>query len=277
MKTKKTFQRKLLSLAIAAAGCASALLVGTSAAQAQRSGDDFGFGGSTWQLGGAVFVAPKFEGSKSYGVYGFPFVAPGGSVQDNGFVQIKGVDDVRFRVIKYYGFEAGPLLGYRFGRDSSDSTKLAGFADIDGGLVVGGYAGYRFSSLFVSASYHHQASGTDTGGVVRLLAEQTLYKDGGLKLVANLGTNIASKDYMQTYFGVTPAQAGLLPAYSAGAGFKDVFGGLTATIELSRRWTLYAHGSYYRLVGDAGDSPVIDTRDQFVGGLGLSYKFDFGR
>lgn len=246
-------------------------------AHAQRAGDDAGFGTSAWQIGAAAVVAPKFEGSKSYRVLGFPFAAPAGTGPDGGFVQVKGADDVRFRVLNYYGFEAGPLLGWRFGRESSDSTKLAGFADIDGGLVAGGYVGYRFGSLFLSTSYHHQVSGSDTGGLVRLLAEQTLYKAGGTRVVASLGTNIASKDYMVSHFGVSAAQAGLLPVYGASAGFKDVFGGLTAMVELDRSWTLYASGTYSRLVGDAADSPVIDTRDQFTAGLGLSYKLDFGR
>lgn len=277
MNIKKYSRYKGLTEAAAVLALAAVSLFGGSPAHAQRAGgDDFGLG-STWQVGGAVFMTPKFEGSKSYSVYAFPFVAPASLGTGEGFVQVKGLDDFRFRVLKYYGFEAGPLAGYRFGRDSSDSSKLAGFADIDGGFVVGGYAGYRFSSLFLSASYHHQVSGDDTGGVVRLKAEQTLYADGRNKLVGSLGTNIASKDYMTTYFGVSPAQAGLLPVYNASAGFKDVNVGLTATIELSRSWTLYATGSYARLLGDAADSPVIDTSNQFFAGLGLSYKFDLGR
>lgn len=255
-------------LALAGAFFAGALGLVGSEANAQRA-DDWSVG--AWQVGGAAIVAPKFEGSKSYRVIAFPFIAPAGS-PDDGFVQVKGPDDVRFRVLNYYGIEAGPLLGYRFGRESSDSTKLGGFANIDGGLVVGGYVGYRMGSLFLSTSYHHQVSGTDSGGVVRLLAEQTLYRAGGTKLVANLGTNIASKDYMTTYFGVSTAQSGLLPTYGASAGFKDVFMGLTATVELNRSWTMFGTANYSRLLGDAADSPVIDTRDQFVAGLGLSYK-----
>lgn len=32
-------------------------------------------------------------------------------------------------------------------------------------------------------------------------------------------------------------------------------------------------GRYARLIGDAADSPVIETENQLYGGVGLSYKF----
>ncbi len=267
---------KLVRTCAAAALALGALSLSTVGASAQ-GGPDNGLS-STWQLGGAVVMLPKFEGSNSYKAVAFPFISPVGLGQGAGFVQVRGIDDFRLRFISAQGFEAGVLTGYRFGRDASDSAKLTGFGDINGGLVLGGYAGYRTGPMFFSASYHHQVTGDDTGGVVRLLAEHTTRFSPGTTLTASLATNIASKDYMQTYFGVTPAQSvGGLPVYSPGAGFKDVSAGLTASMELDPRWTLYVTGKYTRLVGDAADSPVIDTPNQFFAGAGLSFKFDLGR
>lgn len=262
--------------ATVALGLSTVALLLSQPAQAQRASDDY-FGAGAWQVGGAVVAMPRFEGSKNYRAIAFPFAAPAGISEGGGLVEARAADDVRLRLLRAQGFEFGVLGGYRFGRDAGDSTKLAGFADIQGGLVLGAYAGYRMGSTFLSASYHQQVTGDDTGGVVRLMAEQTMRLDARTKLVASIGTNIASQDYMRTYFGVTPAQAGLLPAYAPSAGFKDVFAGLTASFELDRRWTLYLTGRYTRLVGDAADSPVIDTPNQLFAGAGLSYKFDFGR
>ncbi|MDX2203155.1 MAG: MipA/OmpV family protein [Hyphomicrobiaceae bacterium] len=262
--------------AAAGALCALALAGATAtSAAAQTSGD--AILDSRWQIGGAVAVVPKFEGSKSYKAVGFPFVAPAGLGQGAGFVQVRGLDDFRLRLLRGSGFEAGLVTGYRWGRDSSDSDRLVGFNDISGGLVLGGYAGYRMGPMFLSASYHHQVTGEDTGGVVRLLAEHTSRLNSATTLTASVATNIASKDYMQTYFGVTPAQAGLLPVYSPDAGFKDVSAGLTASIDLDPRWTLYLTGKYTRLLGDAADSPITETPNQLFAGAGLSYKFDLGR
>jgi MipA family protein len=86
---------------------------------------------------------------------------------------------------------------------------------------------------------------------------------------------------MQTYFGVSAAQAAAslahLPQFDPSAGFKDVSLGATAAVELDPRWTLYLTGRYTRLIGDAADSPVIETENGFFGGAGLSYKFDWLR
>ncbi len=49
---------------------------------------------------------------------------------------------------------------------------------------------------------------------------------------------------------------------------------MTASLDLNDRWSLMLMGRYSRLIGDAADSPVIETENQFYGGLGLSYKFD---
>ena len=268
-------------LGAALAACAGLVCAAPSAAAQDRS-DLFGFAGTAWQVGGFVFVTPKFEGSKSYDVLGFPFVAPAGFGQGGSTVDVRGADDVRYRLIQRNGFEAGPLAGWRFSRDEDDDARLAGLGDIDGGLVVGAYGGYRAGPWFFSASYHHQVTGDDdTGGLIRLAIDHTWRPAPHWQLVTSIGTAYASSDYMQTYFGVSAAQAatslaGLAP-FDASAGFKDVSIGATASIDLDPRWTLYLTGRYSRLIGDAADSPVIETENAFFGGAGLSYKFNLGR
>jgi outer membrane scaffolding protein for murein synthesis (MipA/OmpV family) len=245
-------------------------LIGAGAASAQTTPDLFG---DRWQVGGFVYMSPSYEGGKSYEVVGFPFAAPAGFGED-GAVQVKALDDIRFRLIRTGAFEFGPLAGYRFGRDESDAPRLVGMGDIDGGFVVGAFATYRTGPFAASISYHHQAAGDDTGGLIRFGLEHTQRLAPALKITTGVGTNYASDDYMTQFFGVSVAQAGLLPVYNASAGFKDVYAGVTASLDLNDRWTLMLIGRYSRLIGDAADSPVIETENQFYGGLGLSYKFD---
>ena len=245
---------------------------------AQSSSDPFGAFGDRWQVGGLVYVSPKFEGGRSYQVTGFPFVAPE-VLAESSVIQIKGADDVRFRVLQFGGFEFGPVAGYRFGRDEDDAARLDGLGDIDGGLVLGGFATYRTGPLAFSVSYHHQATGDDTGGLVRFGAEHVTRPSAGFKLTTHLGANYATEDYMTSFFGVSGAQSissGLLE-FRPDAGFKDVYVGATASIDLTDRWTLLLLGRYSRLVGDAADSPIVETENQFYGGAALSYKFSWGR
>jgi outer membrane scaffolding protein for murein synthesis (MipA/OmpV family) len=245
-------------------GAGVALLMALSAGPAAAQGGPDLFGNS-WQAGGFVFVAPTFEGSRSYEAMAFPFILPAG-VGGDGALQIKGADDVRLRLFRAGSFEFGPLAGYRFGRDADDVGQVPGLDDVDGGLVLGTFATYRAGPLAFSLSYHHQATGDDTGGLVRFGAEHSSRLSPGVKLTASLGTNYATEDYMAAFFGT-----GL---YTPDAGFKDVFVGATAAIDLTDRWSLLLIGRYAHLVGDAADSPIVETESQLYGGVALSYKFN---
>jgi len=238
----------------------------------------FGSGDLQLQGGGFVAVSPKYEGSNEYRVIGAPFIAPA-NLNPSGFVQFKGPDDVRFRVLNLYGFEAGPVLGYRFDRDQDDADRLNGLGDVDGGLLVGGFGAYNFGPIKAFASYATQVTGDETGGVLRFGGEGRFNLTPAIIMTATVGATWADDDFMDSYFGVTAAQAGRsgLTQFDAESGVKDVYVGLAGDVALDARWTLKLSGRYSRLVGDAADSPVIETENQFFGGLGLTYKFTLPR
>lgn len=230
------------------------------------------------QAGALAVVKPKFEGSKDYDVTGAPIVGPAGGNGD-GPVQFKGIDDLRFRLIDRGGLEAGPLIGYRFDRNEDDSERLSGLGDVDGGVVVGGYAAYRMGLLKPYLSYHHQVTGDDTGGIARLGVEARLPVAARVAVTATGGVTWADDDYMRSYFGVSAAQnvASGLAAFDAGAGVKDVFIGLATDVPLGERWSLKLSGRYAHLLGDAAASPIVETESQWQGAVGLSYRFGVGR
>jgi MipA family protein len=253
-------------LTTARAGACGALLIALGAvpAAAQTAPDQ---PGNPWQVGGLVYVSPSFEGSKSYDVIALPFVAPASLGSEEGLIQLKGIDDVRLRLLQSGGFEFGPLAGYRFGRDGDDVSNVD-VGDVDGGLVLGAFATYRTGPLAFSVSYHHQATGDDTGGLVRFGVEHTRRLSPTVKLATGIGTNYADDDYMTAFFAV-PGE------FAPDAGFKDIFVGATAAIDLSDSWSLHLIGRYAHLIGDAADSPIVETESQLYGGLALSYKFDW--
>jgi len=239
-----------------------------------RDGDDIPL-----QAGGVVVLKPTFEGSKRYDAIGAPFVLPAGiSSGSGGMLQAKGADDIRLRLLSFNGFEAGPLAGWRAGR-SEDQRHLHGLGDVDGGLVAGGYVGYRMGPVMPFISYHHQVTGDETGGVVRFGLEATAKPAAWLSLTATGGASWMSSNYADAFFTVTPLQSRRsgLAVYDASAGIKDAYLGLTGDIALDDRWSLKLIGRYSRLVGDAADSPVVESENQLFGGVGVSYKFSLGR
>jgi MipA family protein len=240
------------------------------------SAGGFDFSDLEFQAGGIGIIAPKYEGSKSYEAVGVPFAFPGGKDGDDD-LSFVDLDSVQYRIIKAGSFEAGPLAGLWLGRSDTDGAKLAGLGDIDAGLVIGGYGAYRLGYTKFQASYHHQVTGEEVGGLLRFRVDAEVPVSPGFKLLAGVGTNYATNRFMDKNFGVSASQTATslagLPAYNPGADFKDVFVGAGLEMDLSERWTARLYGEYSRLIGDAADSPLIETEDQFFGLLAISYQF----
>ncbi len=272
--------RPLSFFAIAVSAAAAVFATAFVPAQAQ---DGYGAGpGFSADIGGAVGIKPKYEGSDEYEVFGFPVVFPdfgGGGLGDR--VTVRGADDVRFRLVEFSGFELGPLAGYAFGRDEDDGDLLRGLGDVDDGLVLGAYAGYRFGPVLLDVSYHQIVTGDDDGYQIRFGGSLEQELRPGFIGTLRVGATYADDVYMRSYFGISGVQAlnsvAGLSAYDAEAGIKDVHVELGAKYELTERITLKATGQYARLVGDAADSPIVESEDQFIGVLGATYRFDFQR
>lgn len=246
-------------------------------AMAADHGMDAGAASIDLVAGGMVIVAPKYEGAKSYEVRAFPFIAPAGfGSGGDGFVQFRSVDDVRIRVLNANGFEAGPLIGWRFGREDSDATRLRWIGDVDGGLLVGAYVAYRAGPVLPFITYQHQVTGDDTGGVLRFGIEHKTSLAHGITLTTTVGTSYADNHYMDAFFSITPAQSAAslagLGVFNANAGFKDVYIGVAGDVPLAKDWTLKLSARYSHLVGDAGNSPVVESESQFYAGVGLTYR-----
>jgi outer membrane scaffolding protein for murein synthesis (MipA/OmpV family) len=237
-------------------------------------------------LGGAVLVKPKYEGSDEHDVLGIPIIIPRLSApSDNPStfqsfrqrVNFRGLDDIRVRVLGGERLQAGVVTGYITSRDQSDGELLRGLGDIDGGLVLGAYTGFSLGAFEFDAAILDKVTGDDSGYELRFGVETERQLTARTKIVARVGTTVASDDYMQTYFGVTPAQATRsragLPVYSPDAGIKDVYFELGGELALGERWLLKAGGRYGRLLGEAADSPVVESENQLSGVLGMGYRF----
>jgi MipA family protein len=245
-----------------------------AAASATVALADEGFG---LQAGAAVIVAPRYEGSKEVRVLAVPILSPAGL--GDGRVEFRGPDDLRFRLLDLGAVSFGPLVGYRFGREEDDGDLLNGLGDIDGGIVGGGFASVKSGPLAASVSYHRQFSGDDTGAIVRLGLSAEHAVTERVTVTADIGTTWADQDYMDAYFGIDAAQSANsgLAVHTADASIKDVNVGLKAGMMLTDAWKLTLAGRYTRLLGDAADSPVVETANQFSGSATATYRFNWGQ
>jgi outer membrane protein len=242
-------------------------------------------------LGGAAVVKPKYEGSEEHDVIPIPIVIPrfgDAPAEDSSTfkqfrkrVNFRGLDDIRIRVLGGKRLQFGVVTGYITKREEDDGLLLRGLGDVDGGLVLGAYSGFTLGVFQFDAAILEQATGDYSCYELRLGAETTQQLTERTRIIARIGTTLASADYMQTWFGVTASQArdstAGLPAYYTDAGIKDIYFELGGTVDLSDRWLLKAGGRYGRLLGDAADNPVVETENQLSGVLGLGYRFHWPR
>ncbi len=233
-------------------------------------------------VSGGIALVPDYLGSDDYMVAG----GPAGRLSFAGNREIKLIAaTLSSNLLDHEYLRLGPVINYRFARDSVDDEVVDLMRDIDGAFELGVTAGldfkngtnsrYRFGA-FVEVL--QDVSGEHEG----LLVTGSLQYWRPLSLAWDIGirgsVTYASDDYMGTYFGVSAADSARsgLPQFSAGGGIRDVTVTPALVLHFSKTWHVGAFVRYQRLLSDAADSPVVDLRgdpDQFIVGLGVVYSW----
>jgi outer membrane scaffolding protein for murein synthesis (MipA/OmpV family) len=173
--------------------------------------------------------------------------------------------------------------GYRFGRDADDNDALNGMGDIDGQVVAritlaSEPANARGLGIFYGVEYETDVSDETNGDTFTLYAGDKFSLSPKTTLTLTGRTQWADDDFMQSYFGVSGAQAARSRnrAFQAESGFADV--GLEANLNyaITEHWMMFGTLGYSRLLGDAADSPLVDgegSANQFRAFTGVAYRF----
>lgn len=234
--------------------------------------------------GVGVGFLPDYEGSNDYQFAIAPFLRYTFEKQER-YVQLLA-NELSANVLNHPNFRLGPILTYHFGRDHNiDDRRVKRMTQIDGTVEGGIFADYLFR---LSQNPRHRFI---VGGQVQydLGGESHGWKFGGsarywhpiatpVDLFVATQLNFATKDYMETYFGVDSRDSvrSGLKKYTAGGGAKDFALSTGLAWYLSRSWVTTVGLRYSRLFDHAGDSPVVDQRgseNQFFTGLGVAYMW----
>ncbi|RYY25432.1 MAG: MipA/OmpV family protein [Sphingomonadales bacterium] len=229
------------------------------------------------RVGLGAQLSPSFPGSRDHSVrpYWDLSIARG----DTPFEYEAADEPFGFPLIKTGGFEFGPAINLESSRRRKDVG--APIDEVGFSVEAGGFAQLWVApGLRVRAEARHGITGHKS--LVGSLGADYVARDGD-KWQFAIGPRVSLSDrgYQQAYFGVSPrvATATGLPQYRPKAGVHAVGAIAGMHYALGDRWGVMAFAKYDRLVGDAGDSPMIRTygkRDQLSGGLGLTYTFGRG-
>lgn len=275
MNTRSTGRLRM----VAAMSTLLSLTVTTGAlAQAPNPGE-----GWHVRLGAAGFLTPDYEGSDHYEVKPIPDVE---ITYDNRFFLSR--QGVGADILSSNGLTLGAAIAYEGARKSRKAAALAGYRNVGDTAIGRIFVEYSIDRLMLSADVATDILGDGHKGTEATLSATWMFNPVGRTMVL-FGPSLtwASDDYMHSYFSTTadrlrptgPTELvvpGSRTGYKADAGFKNA--GLTAFLihPLDRNWAITGIAGYSRLLGDAADSPFVKdngSRDQFMGGFGLSYTF----
>jgi outer membrane scaffolding protein for murein synthesis (MipA/OmpV family) len=93
----------------------------------------------------------------------------------------------------------------------------------------------------------------------------------------SLGVSVsgANARYLQTWYGVTPAQSAAsgYAVYEPGSGLRDIGASATWRIEFDPQWAGFTSLGIGRLVGPAADSPLVRRAGRASVSAGIARRF----
>ena len=226
----------------------------------------------SFSLGVMAGVKPDYEGSDDYEFAWAPDVR----VSWRDIVVLRGKS---LRIV-YRGdrLRAGALVAAEGGRDEDDNNALRGLGDVDNGIAAGAFLDYRLiKRITLKSEFRQEFAGGHGGALLDIGVDMRVPLDKPW-IRAYFGATLASDDYMEEFFAINANQsAGSgLPQSDADAGMKSFTFSLSSGFDITENWVVGATAIYSRLTGDAGDSPIVESRgskDQFTVGAGVTYQF----
>lgn len=176
-------------------------------------------------------------------------------------------------------FLAGPAFKIRLPRRESDDSDLNGLGNVDFTFEAGAFAEFWVTDWLRTRAEVRQGFGGHHGVVADLTADLVMPVTSQLTLSGGPRTTLMTDKAIDPYFSVNSVQAANsgLPVYTASGGFYSWGAGTQARYQWSPQWATYVFVEYERLIGDAGNSPIVTqrgSRDQWQTGLGVTYSFD---
>jgi outer membrane scaffolding protein for murein synthesis (MipA/OmpV family) len=253
-------------------------LMAAPAARAQfgDGGGDGQAGVDMGQIGLAALSTPRYMGADTNRLRALPYLSYRWA---NGWF-IDPLNGLGHAWSPAPGRRMGLHLGVSPDREESDSSALRGMGNVDREAELGAFVQQRLGSwlggnLSVRSHLRYGAGEDHQGGQAELglgwgtrLAQRSLMNAG-------LSATWANQDYMQTYFGVTPAQSASssYAEHKPHAGLRDVRLSLTLIQLFSPTTTglLMVSQTYWQ--GEAADSPLVRDQRNTMAVAALMYRF----
>jgi MipA family protein len=236
--------------------------------------------GLSGRIGLGVATMPTYEGSPNRRTLVGPDLTLSYRSRDWGTVELgqrgliwNAVEAGRFRFALVAQFDPG-----RKDKDTSTlnptpgDKRLAGMGNVQASTEAGVGVGYGPVMVVARQSLSERGS---KGAQVDMTVEIPWSLSDRFGLRFALGATWANRDTMQTYFGVTAAQAQAtsFSVYTPKSGCRKVDASVGAEYAIAPSWKLQANVGFSQLGDVAAASPIVDRRNGASAALGMAYEF----
>jgi outer membrane scaffolding protein for murein synthesis (MipA/OmpV family) len=226
-------------------------------------------------LGLAAEAQPAYAGAHAYRVQGGPVI----NIQYSDIAFVSTGDGIGYNFLRGDHYRVGAAVAYDFGRrERDDYANLRGMGDISAAPVAKLFGTFVLSKKFPlilrvdARQILGGANGTvgDVGIYMPLPGSSKKFV-----MFAGPSVTLATHRYLQSEFGVTPAQslASGHPVFDAHAGMESVGVGFSATRFLTDHWLLNIDAAITKFKGSPDVSPVTETSTQREIALSLNYQW----
>jgi len=227
-------------------------------------------------LGTAAEVQPVYDGSRAYRVQGGPVI----NIHYRDIAYASTGEGIGFNFLRGDHYQVGVGVTYDFGRhEEDDFANLHGMGDISAAPVGKLYASWVLSRKFplilrVDARQF-------MGGAEGAVGDAAVYLPlpGSSKtfvMFAGASITFATDHYLQTLYGVTPAQsrASGHPVYEIPHSGTSAAGvGFSATKFITDHWLLNVDAALSQIRGSPAHSPLVERRTQRELALSVDYHW----
>lgn len=230
-----------------------------------------------WQvrLGVGAAFRPLYDGSDRY----HTLVGPSIDIRYRDLFFWSTGEGLGMNVLQGENWRVSAAAVYDLGRRGHDDpSRLNGLGNINPAPELKLAADYVVSKEFplVFRAALTRSFGGSNGWIADLGAympmpgsSQTFFWFAGPSVT------FADSNYMNSWFGVNPAQAAAsgYRQYDASAGLKSAGFGVTLVWFVNKHWFMTADGSLKRLLGSAANSPITQSKTEAGCNVSVNYQF----
>lgn len=236
--------------------------------------------GLSGRIGLGVATTPTYEGSPNRRTLAGPDLTLSYRSRDWGTVEF-GQRGLFWTAVEAGRFKFAVVAQFDPGRKDRDTSalnptpgdkRLAGMGNVRSSTEAGVGVGYGPVMLVARQALSERgAKGTQAD----LTVEIPWSLSHRLSLRSALVATWADRDTMQTYFGVTAAQAQAtsFAVYTPKSGLRKVEVSVGAEYTVASSWKLQANVGFTRLGDDAAASPLVGRRHGASAALAVAYAF----